>query len=90
MKIYDTFNDEPEKMPQMEEIDITVRDLSPGNEKYCSKYVRAILSKDADALPDGDELMIRFQRGGLLPEKWRIKIIKEIGEYKITETALRT
>lgn len=90
MKIYDTFNDEPEKIPQMKEIDITVRDLSPGNEKYCSKYVRAIISKDPAALPDGDELMIRYQRGELLPEKWRIKIIKEIGEYKVTETALRT
>ncbi len=90
MKIYDTFNDEPEKIPQMEEIDLTIRDLSPGNEKYCSMYVRAILSKDPDALPDGDELMIRYQRGELSNEKWRIKIIKEIGEYKITETALRT
>jgi len=90
MKIYDTFNDEPEKMLQMEEIDITIRDLTPGNEKYCSKYVRAILSKDPDALPDGDELLIRYQRGELSPEKWRIRIVKEIGEYKITKTALRT
>ena len=90
MKIYDTFNDEPEKMLQMEEIDITIRDLTPGNEKYCSKYVRAILSKDPEALPDGDELLIRYQRGELSPEKWRIRIVKEIGEYKITKTALRT
>lgn len=90
MKIYDTFNDEPEKMLQMEEIDITIRDLTPGNEKYCSKYVRAMLSKDPDALPDGDELLIRYQRGELSPEKWRIRIVKEIGEYKITKTTLRT
>jgi hypothetical protein len=90
VKTYDTFHDEPEKIPQMEEIDITVRDLSPGNEKYCSKYVRAIISKTPDALPDGDELLIRYQRGALFPEKWRIKIVKEIGEFKVTETALRT
>ena len=44
MKTYDMFNDTPEAIPQMKEMDITVRDLTPGNEKYCSKYVKAIIS----------------------------------------------
>ena len=90
MAVYDTFNDEPEKIPQMVEIDLTVRDLTPGNEKYCSKYVKAMVSRDPEALPDGDELLIRYQRGGLFPEKWRIKILKELGEYKVVKTDLRT
>ena len=90
MAVYDTFNDEPEKIPQMVEIDLTVRDLTPGNEKYCSKYVKAMVSRDPEALPDGDELLIRYQRGGLFPEKWRIKILNELGEYKVVKTNLRT
>jgi hypothetical protein len=90
MKIYDTFHDEPEKIPQMEEIDITIRDLSPGKEKYSSRYVKAIISRDPEKLPDGDELLIRYQRGGLFPEKWKIKILEELGEYKVVKTSLRT
>jgi len=90
MTIYDTFHDEPEKIPQMEELELTVRDLSPGKEKYCSHYVKAVVSRDPDKLPDGDDLLIRYQRGGLFPEKWKIKILGELGEFKITKTDVRT
>jgi len=90
MKIYDTFNDNPEKMPQMEELDIIVRDLSPGKEKYSSRYVKAILSSDPKALPDADDLLIRFQRGLLFDETWKIKIVKELGEYKLSVATMRT
>jgi len=90
MKTYDMFNDTPEAIPQMKEMDITVRDLTPGNEKYCSKYVKAIISKDPAALPEGDELFVRYQRGALFPEPFRIKIVKELGEYMETDTDLRT
>jgi hypothetical protein len=85
MKLYDTFHDEPEKIPQMKEIELLIRDLSPGKRKYCCMKVKAIVSKDPDALPDGDELLIRSQRGILFPEKWKIKILEQLEDYKISE-----
>lgn len=84
VKVYDTFNDEPEKIPQLTAIDLAVRELTPEDrrQKYSSKYVKAIVSSDPTKLPEGDELLIRYQRGHLLDKKWAIKIVEEIGEYK--------
>ena len=92
MKRYDTFNDEPEKIPQLKEIDITVRELTPDDirRKYRARYVKAVLSNDPEKLPDGDELLIRYQRGGLHPERWRIKIVEDISGFKAVEAEIRT
>lgn len=91
-KVYDTFFDEPEKLPQLMETDLVVRELTPEDRryKYESRYVKAVVSRDPSKLPDGDELLIRYQRGGLFGEKWAIKILEELGEYKEEFTSVRT
>ena len=91
-RVYDTFFDEPEKLPQHIETDLVVRELTPEDRryKYESRYVKAIVSRDPSKLPDGDELLIRYQRGGLFGERWAIKILEELGEYKEEVTTIRT
>ncbi len=79
---YDTFVDDPTAFPGKGEVDIAIRDLSPGNRKYDTRYVKAIVSSFPEELPEGDVLWLRYQRGGLHPKPWRIKIIEELGEFK--------
>ena len=54
------------------EIDITVRDLTPGRGKYCCKCVRAKMSDDPDKYPD--RLWPLLGRGQWVGTPWSIEI----------------
>jgi hypothetical protein len=69
------------ELPQGEEIQLTIRDLTPGQRKYEARNVRAILYSSPEKLPDGDILRFRSPVGVLLPDSWVIKITEELGEY---------
>ncbi len=80
-KEYLTFVGKLEDLPQGEEVEILVRDLAPGRRKYDAHYVRALLARDADKMPDADVLWIRGWVGVLYPQPWAIKITREVGEF---------
>lgn len=61
------------------EIELVVRDLSPGRYKYEARYVRAKISSP-EKLPGADTLWVRFQHGVLHPKRYAIQITEELGE----------
>ena len=60
------------------EIEIFIKDLTPGPRKYDTKHVKAKVAKSKQALPDGDLLWIRSESGLRAPEPWHIRILKEL------------
>ena len=80
-KEYLTFVDKLENIAEGKEIELLVKDLTSGPEKYDSRYVKAIVSSDPEKIPDGDVLWIRGGIGVLYPEPYAIKILKEVGEF---------
>ncbi len=68
-------------LPQGEEIQLTIRDLTPGKRKYEARNVKAVLSSSPEKLPEGDILRFRSPVGVLLPDSWAIKITEDLGEY---------
>jgi len=80
-KEYVTWLLREEQLAEGEEIEITIRDLTPGREKYNGLNVKAIVSSSPDKLPDGDILWIRSGTGILHPKPWAIKITGELPEF---------
>ena len=61
------------------EIELVIKDLTPGRYKYESRYVRARVGTPQQ-LPGGDVLWVRFQHGQLQPQRYAIQITEELGE----------
>lgn len=78
-KEYDTFVLKSlSELVEGKELELLIRDLTPGPRKYEGKFVKAIVSSSADEF--SDRLWIRFQKGQLHPQPWSIKIIEEISK----------
>jgi hypothetical protein len=60
--------------------ELFIKDLTPGPRKYDTKHVFAEISSHPENMTDGDILRIRSESGILLPQVWRIKILKELPE----------
>ena len=80
-KEYLTWVRELKDLPEGEEIQLTIRDLSPGRRKYEARNVKAILFSSHESLPKGDLLRFRSPVGALLPDTWFIKITEDLPEY---------
>lgn len=80
-KEYLTFVPHMRDLIENQEIELAVKDLTPGPRKYNTKIVKAMVSSSPDQLPDGDILRVRSWLGVLYPQTWAIKIIEEIGEF---------
>ena len=80
-KEYVTWFDDPPGLPEGEEVKLTIRDLTPGREKYQARHVRAILSRSPGKLPEADTLWIRSGAGAMKPDPWSIKVTEDLGEY---------
>jgi hypothetical protein len=78
MKKYDTYVLDPNSLSQGKEIELTIRDLSPGPYKYQMKRVKAIVSNRAKKLSDADELWLRSLLGDLYTEPWAIRVLAEL------------
>jgi len=76
-----TFVGKLEDLTQGKEVELLVKDLAPGQRKYDSHYVRAVVCSDAKDLPDSDVLWIRGLVGVLYPQPWAIKITAEVGAF---------
>ena|SRR3972149_7050388 len=60
------------------EVKLFIKDLTPGSRKYDTKFVRALVRKSRQALPDSDPLLVRSESGDTAPETWYIKILEEL------------
>ncbi|MBI4287944.1 MAG: phenylphosphate carboxylase subunit gamma [Chloroflexi bacterium] len=73
---YDTFVKSLDELPQGKDVDLYLRDLSPGRYKYIVRHVRGVVS--GRATPGGDTLWLRFHTGYRHPQPWSIKITEEL------------
>jgi phenylphosphate carboxylase gamma subunit len=81
-KEYDTFIlTDLSTVPEDQEIELIVRDLSPEDRryKYRSAYALAKVSKSESKYPD--RLWVRLGRGQLQEKPWSINIIKEVNKF---------
>lgn len=60
------------------EVELFIKDLTPGPAKYDCRHVRARVSKAKSASSEGDILWLRSESGGKAPEPWDIKILEEL------------
>ncbi len=75
MAEYDTFiHGEFQDIPQDQEIEGIVRDLTPGKKKYKCLCAKFMVSKDPAKYPD--TLWVRLGRGQLVPEPCSVKILE--------------
>ncbi len=78
---YDTFVDDISSIKEGEEITIAIRET----DIYKTRVVKAVVSPNKEALPDGDVLWMRYNRGYLRPEPWYIKIKEDIPGLLVKE-----
>jgi hypothetical protein len=78
---YDTFVASIKDLPEGQEVELFIRDLAPGRHKYKARYVKAVVSRSAAQLPQGDTLWLRSLRGKLYPQPWVIQILAEVEGY---------
>lgn len=78
---YMTFVSGLEDLLEGQEIDIFVRDLTPGRRKFNGKRVKAVVSSSPEQLPEGDILWIRSLIGVLYPKPWYIHIKKSLDPW---------
>ncbi len=80
-KEYLAFIDNPETLPAGQEIELSIRDLTPGRQKYDCRNVRAVIADSPDKVPGSDVLWLRSLTGLPYPKPWAIKIVAELDEY---------
>jgi len=81
-KEYDTFIlTDPQSIPEDQEMELIVRDLTPEDRKYKyrSFYASVLVSKAESKYPD--RLWVRLGRGQLQEKPWSIKIFKELNKF---------
>ncbi|MFH1480885.1 MAG: phenylphosphate carboxylase subunit gamma [Pseudomonadota bacterium] len=63
------------------ELELFIKDLTPGPRKYDTKHVRAKVARSKAALPDGETLWIRSESGTRGLEPFYISIIEVLPEW---------
>ena len=82
-KEYDTYIlSDPALVPEDQEIELIVRDLTPADRKYKYRgfFAAAMVSKDESKYPD--LLWIRLGRGQLQEKPWSVKIVREVNKFQ--------
>ena len=75
---YQTFLADPQDIPEGQEIELVIKDLTPGPRKYDGQRVKAILYKSPSKIPEGDTLWVRSEVGVLHPQPWKMKIVEKL------------
>ncbi|MFC1868244.1 phenylphosphate carboxylase subunit gamma [Thermodesulfobacteriota bacterium] len=76
---YLTFVNNMDELLEVKEVNLVIKDLTPGIRKYEARYVSARVTNFLGA--NNDKLWVRFEKGLLHPEPLGIKIVKELGPY---------
>lgn len=75
---YQTFLSNPQNILEGQEIEIVIKDLTPGPRKYDSSRVKAIVYKSICKEQGRDLLWVRSEVGLLDPHPWEIKITERL------------
>ena len=75
---YDIFVNNLEDLPEGQEMELEVRDLTPGIHKYEYRWVKAQVSSNADTYPQ--KLLIRFGRGQAYEKAYSIQVSGEFNK----------
>lgn len=76
---YDTFVYSLNELPEGKDVTIAVRDLTPGNHKYETTFVRARVSPKPTNKPGEAMLRIVFNTGVSHPQPFYISILENLG-----------
>ncbi len=77
MTEYDTFFlGDLDEVPQDQETEMVLRDLTAGRAKYACRCVRAVVSSDPDRYPD--RLWPRLGRGQWVGQPWSVRVVERI------------
>lgn len=68
-----------DELPEDRDLELSIRTLNDGLQKYTYKRVRAQVSRDAAQFPD--RLQVRFGRGQLARESFSINVLDEIQRF---------
>ncbi|GAB4350496.1 MAG: hypothetical protein Kow006_13340 [Gammaproteobacteria bacterium] len=79
MNKWETFVMDLSELPEGEDLELTVRTLNDGLDKYTYKRVKAQVSADSDKFEDS--LQVRFGRGQLAKERFSINVLSEIQRF---------
>jgi hypothetical protein len=63
------------------EVELFIKDLTPGSRKYDTKHVRARVAKSSKTLPNGEILWIRSESGLKHPKPWYVEVLQELPEW---------
>ena len=63
------------------EVELFIKDLTPGPRKYDTRHVRAKVARSKTTLPDGEILWIRSESGIRAPEPFYMIINEELPEW---------
>lgn len=64
------------ELAEGEDLELSIRTLNPGKQKYTYRRVRCQVSAAADRL--ADELQVRMGRGQLSAARYSIKVIEDV------------
>lgn len=78
VKEYDTYVKDKSSLSLDTEVELVIRDLTPGPRKYEARVVKAKATKNITA--KGDKLWLRYPTGSQDPDPMGFKIVKELGE----------
>ena len=76
MNQWEVFVMDMSELAEGKDIELSIRTLNPGNQKYTYKRVKAQVSTTLDKF--ADQLQVRLGRGQLSPARYSIKVIEEI------------
>lgn len=79
MYTYDIFVKSIDELTEGEELELQVRDLTPGIHKYSYKWVKAQVSSNADTY--SAKLLIRFGRGQAYEKPYSIQVSGEVNKF---------
>lgn len=80
-KEYQAFIADLSRVTEGVEVELNIKDLTPGPRKYDSRLVKAMLFSSPEQLPEGDIVWLRSPGGFLHPKPWAMKVTQELGEY---------
>jgi len=79
-KEYSTFISDPQALPEGKEINLAIKDLTPGPRKYDCRIVKAVIAGSPDKLEGADVLWLKSLVGITFAKPWAIKIVEELGD----------
>jgi len=79
-KEYQAFFGDISQLADGAEVELNIKDLTPGPRKYDSRLVKAVVFSSPEQLPEGDTLWLRSYSGFLRPKPWAMKVTQELGE----------